>query len=638
MKIQTIANPLISSENMQSSVMGMDARGADMATYYLRDKIYSDKILAVVREYVCNALDEHAKHNIDKPVDFGIRNSGENKEFFVRDYANGLSEDDIRNIFGMYFRSTKSHDNSQVGGFGIGSKAFHCYTDTFYVKSFHSGVCSTYACALGGGNSGVPVGHILKVGENPTNESGLEVFAEIKNTDLYSFNATSQRFVEFCDKKIVYHYFEQAFLPQESTGEISKNGFKFRFFAAIPSCNKIYFAMGSVIYGDAFFTYPNAQLLGKAMVVDIPIGKMTLPISRESFENTPQNNKIKETIATTINEIIEEDLASIPKMTVLELLADLNNVNACGKFFSTPKKILYKSVYPFIQTFRVTGDPVKDFEKRNGKIVCAVARSSKANYWFDKLDDHAIKNGKKYYLTYQSVLDECDFEKLSETFEFRTVKSKIFNWPVSESGKKELSMSDARIVNIKDGYGYYSKRSMTPLQVYNRLASDWHLDSTESLEEVKENLSEMEFDSVKKLNSFSVARSTSTSGLSVTVTASKAMHTNLVSLGFLDADSQVYKDKRSKILKKEQEITERTNIINSASKRFMTDDFANEILKKSQNNLKFAKKVNLVFKNIMAEDSIRAKLLKSAETCHDHWNDIRPKFSRNELRKILLLK
>jgi HSP90 family molecular chaperone len=199
MKTQVLANPLISSENMQSSVMGMDANGADMATYYLRDKIYSDKILAVVREYCCNALDEHKKHGIDRAVNVGISEDGDVKTFFVRDYAKGLSENDIRNVFGMYFRSTKSGGNDQIGGFGIGSKAAHSYTDTFYVKSYHDGKCTLYACALGGGNSGVPVGHILKVSESPSDETGLEVSLEIKGrNDFNEFSLKIKKLRSIC--------------------------------------------------------------------------------------------------------------------------------------------------------------------------------------------------------------------------------------------------------------------------------------------------------------------------------------------------------------------------------------------------------------------------------------------------------
>ena len=52
-------------------------------------------------------------------IEGGVRNANEDSminEFFVRDYAAGLSEYDIRNVFGMYFRSTKSNSNNQIGG------------------------------------------------------------------------------------------------------------------------------------------------------------------------------------------------------------------------------------------------------------------------------------------------------------------------------------------------------------------------------------------------------------------------------------------------------------------------------------------------------------------------------------------
>ena len=68
--------------------------------------------------------------------------------FYVRDYAKGLDESGVRNIFGMYFRSTKSTSNDSVGGFGVGSKAGHCYNDTFFVTSFFEGKKTTYTCML----------------------------------------------------------------------------------------------------------------------------------------------------------------------------------------------------------------------------------------------------------------------------------------------------------------------------------------------------------------------------------------------------------------------------------------------------------------------------------------------------------
>jgi D-3-phosphoglycerate dehydrogenase len=63
----------------------------DQACYFLRDKIYTNKILAVVREYISNALDEHIKYNVQTPVSVNLTTT----DFSVRDYAKGLDETEI---------------------------------------------------------------------------------------------------------------------------------------------------------------------------------------------------------------------------------------------------------------------------------------------------------------------------------------------------------------------------------------------------------------------------------------------------------------------------------------------------------------------------------------------------------------
>jgi hypothetical protein len=161
---KTKSTPVIASEELKGTLMGLDKAGMDTACYFFRDKIYSDKIGAVVREYVCNAIDEHKKFNIDRPVEYGVKDG----KFFVRDFANGLDENGVRNIFGQYFKSTKSNTNESIGGFGVGSKAGHCYSDTFNVTSYHNGTKTIYSAVLGGGESGVEVGTIYNLHSEPT--------------------------------------------------------------------------------------------------------------------------------------------------------------------------------------------------------------------------------------------------------------------------------------------------------------------------------------------------------------------------------------------------------------------------------------------------------------------------------------
>lgn len=647
MKTQTLANPLITSENMSSSIMGMDAKGADMATYYLRDKIYSDKILAVVREYICNALDEHKKHDIDRAVEVGIRDEDGSNIFFVRDFAKGLNENDIRNVFGMYFRSTKSGNNEQIGGFGIGSKAAHSYTDTFYVKSYHNGVCTLYACALGGGDTGVPVGHILKVSESPTKETGLEVYLEIKTgSDVASFKEKSQFFVRFCSANIVFDAFYARTEPLKPVSQIEKDGFVFRFFEKQPDFylyNNIHATMGNVVYKSTFSdsVLKSPKLKEKLVLfIDVPIGAMSLPISRENFENTASNNRVLANIEHALREIAKEDIDSIKPMSLQELVEDRDNVLLEGKNFSVYKKNVYADVYSFVHGISTVGAGA-DFEKVKGKPLCAIIKSRKAlTYWRDKFETLANKNGKKYYLVYAEGLSGCDMSKINEVFEMRNVKSTIFGWPKTASGKVDLSMNGIFSVHITGGSNYYKNLHLDALQVYNEICkTDASYPQTAiSIKEAKENMSKITFDSLKKLNHFTVKQANSTRNCNTTVTRSSTMHKNLISLGFLDAESQEYKDKHKQISELEAEKFKVRQNIENLKKKFLSSDLADSLKQRAERNIKFNKKANCVFEKIIGEISIRGKIIRAMNDNSGYYYSSKPSLSRQELRTILRLK
>jgi hypothetical protein len=624
---------------MSSSVMGMDSSGLDQACYFLRDKIYSDKILAVIREYVCNALDEHIKYKVDRAVDFGLRGDGE-IEFFVRDYAKGLSEQEIRNVFGMYFKSTKRDNNIQSGSFGLGAKSAHAYTDTFYVKSHHNGVCTLYVCALGGGNTGVPVGHILKVSEEETSESGLEVYLSIKSGDKYSFNGKCQDFISFCSQKINYHYFNEVRVPETPVATVSKNGFIFRFFnwPVGSHYSFVKFCMGDVVYETVDFRHKKGHLFKKCLIIDIPIGKMSLPISRESFENTPSNQRVKAEIEQTLNEIIDEDISSIAPMTIEELLKTSEEPELKGKHFSVYKKTVYPDIYPFIRLHHSAGNGAQYEKHSNNKTICAVIKSSKTSYWHDKLNNLANKNCKKYYLIHQDVLNQCNISKLSESFEFRNVKSTIFNWPKTEGGKEDSLMNEARLVSIKSQYNTHDSYRYTPLQTYNYLAKDFGLDEAKTIDEAVEKIAELSFNSIRKLNAFTVAKADSASNQDTTFTRSKGMQKALIELGFFDVESQEYKDKLAELQKEVKIEAQKQNVISSMNKKFLHVDLAKQIVEKAQKNIKFAKKAKCVFDQVSKENSIRGKIIKCIETASGYWYSNNPQLTRQELRQILRMK
>ena len=115
----------------------------DNAFAILSDKLYQDKELAIVREYISNAYDIHVQTGNLVPCEINIPDKI-NPNFEVRDFGTGLSEEDIYRLFCTYFASSKNETNEQIGGFGLGCKSGFAYSESFSVTSWFNGVKTNY--------------------------------------------------------------------------------------------------------------------------------------------------------------------------------------------------------------------------------------------------------------------------------------------------------------------------------------------------------------------------------------------------------------------------------------------------------------------------------------------------------------
>jgi len=151
----------------------------------ISDTLYQNKILAVVREYICNAVDAHIEYGcFEKPIEITLTKS----EFSVSDFGAVISDEKMPDVFCTVFQSFKKHDDRQTGGFGLGTKAGFAVTDNFTVTCHHEGVCSVYAMHIGSDDSdGMPVLQLMT--SYPTDRHGLTVTIPINPKDHSRFNA-----------------------------------------------------------------------------------------------------------------------------------------------------------------------------------------------------------------------------------------------------------------------------------------------------------------------------------------------------------------------------------------------------------------------------------------------------------------
>jgi len=162
--------------------------------HLLRDSIYSDTKLAVLREYATNAWDAHVAIGApDCPIEITLPTTHD-YTLTIRDYGSGLSHDKVKTVYTRYGKSTKRDDPDQAGMLGIGSKSAFAYTDSFTVTSFHEGKRRVYIAAL----DPTGKGSMNLVDERDTDEHGIEIKIAIKPGDIAEFEKKAkQLYVHF---------------------------------------------------------------------------------------------------------------------------------------------------------------------------------------------------------------------------------------------------------------------------------------------------------------------------------------------------------------------------------------------------------------------------------------------------------
>ena len=186
------------SEDFKSYKFGIKAEGLSHIFNVLRNQLYSDKTLAVVREYSCNAFDAHIEAGRgDEPIEITLP-TRMNPNFHVRDFGLGLSEKDIQDIYANYGESTKRNTNAQIGQLGLGCKSGFAYGDNFVIVSYQNGCKTTYNAFIDPSQ----VGQISKMSSEKSGErDGIEIVIPVKEGDADNFVEKAQDLFKFWNIK-----------------------------------------------------------------------------------------------------------------------------------------------------------------------------------------------------------------------------------------------------------------------------------------------------------------------------------------------------------------------------------------------------------------------------------------------------
>lgn len=150
----------------------------------LRSQLYSDKILAVLREYSANAWDANREvGKKDVPIKVTLPTVLD-PTLYIRDFGPGISHEDMFQIYAMYGVSTKRKSDGVVGMLGIGSKSGFAYTDSFTITTWQEGKQRIYTALLDNDDKGSLNLLDTSDSEEPT---GTLVQVPVRPVDIPSF-------------------------------------------------------------------------------------------------------------------------------------------------------------------------------------------------------------------------------------------------------------------------------------------------------------------------------------------------------------------------------------------------------------------------------------------------------------------
>ena len=294
MQLATYGNAaqIVGVQHTQSFQMQMNAKMFSILT----DKLYQNKEGAVIRELSANARDAHvAAGRGYVPFEITLP-TWLSSEFKIRDFGTGIDPEEFYDVYTNLGHSTKDHEDTSIGAYGLGSKTPFAVTDSYTIRNFYDGTVYVYTAFK---DTGMPT--VSLIGSEPTDEcNGLEISVDISSTGNVS------AFQRQCKEQLAYFEvqpkivndpdFEWDEVPELSTGYNVKSGHY---------GSDVTVVMGGIPYTSSVRGLPDelqTALRRIELVLVAKLGEVDIPPSRESLEFTPKTIKFLQDKLTEIRE------------------------------------------------------------------------------------------------------------------------------------------------------------------------------------------------------------------------------------------------------------------------------------------------------------------------------------------------
>ncbi|WP_353645699.1 hypothetical protein [Mesorhizobium sp. WSM2239] len=248
-----------------------------MAFHAVIDGIYSDKILAPVREYSTNAYDAHLMADKEDEPFVLMAPSTFHPYFMVRDFGPGMIHEEVMDRATTMFASNKRDTNKQVGMLGLGMKSAFAYTKQYTITCYDGVEQRDYVCYLDAGGSPT----VTALDPVPSTEPrGVKVSFPVQQGDIEKFKiAISKVMIGFDPMPNILN---EQWRPSVPTATFQGSNFR------LVKSNHIaspHIRQGCVLYPLdlnqlGIDNWNDRQL---PIIIDVPIGTASVSTSREQL-------------------------------------------------------------------------------------------------------------------------------------------------------------------------------------------------------------------------------------------------------------------------------------------------------------------------------------------------------------------
>lgn len=334
--VQEKAEVIGNIDTSNSMRMNLNAQSYEL----LLSNLYSDPLGSTIRELSTNAVEANQNSGTTKKVVLQLPNAL-STDLIIKDYGTGLNDKEIDKYLNCLFSSSKGESNDSMGGFGLGSKSPLALVDSFYLSSVKDGVQYDYMWIKERGQIPTP---IFQGSDKVNKENGITITVPLGSSSkipLYNLSSTVRQSVnrQLFGFKDLVRIVEDASVKYEDMVDVTDKVITWKPVLDLPSISlfekkedtnsyrrtgnnydEFYVRVGTVVYRYNASHTVNLNWIRSyirnpydfVVVINVPIGKLDIPMSREEINTTSDNATVISSITAKAEAEIKAEYKKIP--------------------------------------------------------------------------------------------------------------------------------------------------------------------------------------------------------------------------------------------------------------------------------------------------------------------------------------